>query len=84
MIAVGKVHDEEMGLAPNAGDDDHGFAKVRLRMTRRMGQRHEHLAETAPPLAHVIFDDGLTTLKAMLIAKALEDPLRRVPLLAMG
>ena len=73
-----------MGLAPNAGDEDHGFAKVRLRMTRRMGQRHEHLAETAPPLAHVILDDGLTTLKAMLIAKALEDPLRRVPLLAMG
>ena len=49
-----------------------------------MGQRHEHLAKTAAPLAPVILDDGLTTLKAMLIAKALEDPLRRVPLLAMG
>jgi hypothetical protein len=49
-----------------------------------MQQRHEHLPETAVPFPNVILDDGLPSREAMLVAKALKYPLRRVVLLAVN
>ena len=83
-IAVGKVHGEKMRPPLDAGDDRIRLAKVRLGMARRMRQRYEHLPETTAPFPNVILDDGLPTREAMLVAKTLEDPLRRVALLAVN
>jgi len=41
-------------------------------------QRHKHLPQTTAPFANVILDDGPPTHEAMLVAKALEYPLRHV------
>ncbi len=68
---------------PHAGDDRIRLAKVRLSMAWRMRQRHEHLSMATAPFANVILDDGLSAREAMLLAKTLEDSLRRVTLLAM-
>ena len=58
--------------------------KSALRMTRRVRQRHEHLPQTTAPFANVILHNGLAARKPMLVAKTLEAPLRRVPLLAVN
>src|SRR3546814_19820010 len=47
-----------------------------------VGQRHEDLAAAQPPLAHVVLDDGIAALEAMLVAQPLVDPFGRVPLFA--
>ena len=82
-IAVRQIHDEEMRLLLDTADDDHGLAEVSLRMSRRMRQRHEHLA--APPIAlpHVILHDRVAAGEPVFIAKPLEHPLRRVALFAV-
>ena len=67
----------------HTGDDRIRFAKIRLGMACRMRQGHKHLPVATAPFANVILDDGLSTREAMLIAKTLEDPFRRVTLLAM-
>ena len=81
---MGKAHDEKMRPQQNTGDDRISLAEVRLSVTRRVHQRHEHLPLTITPFPHVILDDGLFTRKAMFIAKTLEYPFRRVALLAMN
>ena len=68
----------------DAGNDRIRLAKVRLGMTRRVRQRHEHLPQTKVPFANVILHDGLFAREAMFVTKTLEDPLRRVPLLAVN
>ncbi len=83
-IAVGKVHGEKMRPPLDAGDDRIRLAKVRLSVTRRVRQRHEHLTLATAPFPDVILDDGLFARKAMLVAKTLEYPLRRVALLAVN
>ena len=83
-IAVGKCHDEKMRPVLDAGDDRVRLAKVRLGMTRRVRQRHEHLPQTKAPVANVILYDRLLAREAMFVAKPFEDPLRRVPLLAVN
>ena len=55
---------------------------INLSMAWGMRRRHEHLP--VAPFANVILDDGLTSREAMLVAKTLEYPLRRVPLLAVN
>ena len=73
-----------MGAQRHTGDDHIGLAEVRLGLTWRMDQRHEHLALTTTLFSHVIVDDGLSTGEAILIAETLEDPLRRMALLAVN
>ena len=46
-IAMRQIQRKEIGLLLNAADDNQRFAKVSLRMSRRMAQRHKHLARTA-------------------------------------
>ena len=83
-IAVRKRHGKKMRPPLDPGNDRIRLAKVRLGIARRMRQRHKHLPETTPPFPDVILDDGLSTRKAMLVAKPLKYPLRRVPLLAVN
>ena len=83
-IAVRKRHDEKMRAMHDAGNDRIRLAKVRLGMTRRVRQRHEHLPQTKVPFANVILHDRLLAREAMFVTKTLEDPLRRVPLLAVN
>ena len=83
-IAVRKRHDEKMRAMHDAGNDRIRLAKVRLGMTRRVRQRHEHLPQTKVPFANVILHDRLLARAAMFVTKTLEDPLRRVPLLAVN
>ena len=82
-ITVRQAHNEEVRLLLDAADDDHSLAEVGLGMSWRMGQRHEHLSAAPLALPHVVLDDRITAGEAMLIAKPLEYPLRRVPLLSM-
>ena len=79
-----KRHDEKMRAMHDAGDDRIRLAKVRLGMARRVRQRHEHLTPTKVPFANVILHDRLFAREAMFVAKALEDTLRRVVLLAVN
>ena len=83
-VAVGKRQDKVVGAQRHTGDDNIGLAEVRLGLTRWMDQRHEHLALTTTLFSHVILDDGVATRKAVLVAKTLEDPLRRMALLAVN
>ena len=58
------------------------LAEVRLGMARRVVQRHEHLAAAPLMLTHVGLHDGVAAGEPVLIAQTVEDPLRRVTLLA--
>ena len=80
-IAVRQVHRKEVDLALHPGDLRQRLAKIHLRMTRIVPQRHEHLAMPQPPRQHVVFYDGDPAGVAVLVAKPLEDPLRGMPLL---
>ena len=73
-----------MSAQRHTSDDNIGLAEVRLGLTRRMGQRHEHLALTTALFSHVILDDGVAARKAVLVAETVEDPLRRMALLAVN
>ena len=53
-------------------------------MSRRVRQRHEHLAPAAFALPHVVLDDRVAAGEAVLVAQPLEHPLGRVPLLAVN
>ena len=62
-----QVHHKEMGLLLHASDDHHRLAKIRLRMARRVGKRHEHLPVALFTLPDVILHDGVAAGEAMLI-----------------
>ena len=80
-IAVRQVHRKEVDLALHPGDFRQRLAKIHLRMTRIVPQRHEYLAMPQPPRQHIVFYDGDPAGVAVLVAKPLEDPLRGMPLL---
>ncbi len=50
-IIVGKIEGKEVDLPCHAADHRHRFAEVRLGVTGRMDERHEHLTRPKPPLA---------------------------------
>ena len=83
-IAVGKHHNKKMRPVLDPGDDRIRFAKVPLGIARSVRQRHEHLPQATATFTNVILHDGLLTRKPMLVAQTLEDPLRRVMLLAVN
>ena len=80
-VAVGQVDDEAVGLLLHAADDHQGLPEVALGVSRRMGQRHEHLLGLAAMLPHVVLDDGVLAVKPVLVPQPLEDALCRVALL---
>ena len=44
VIGLRQIHCQIVGFALHTADDHHRFAEVGLRVSRRMLQRHEHLA----------------------------------------
>lgn len=72
-----------MHLALDPADERPRLAEISLPMPRRMNQWHVHLPATAMMLAHVVLHDRVPAGEALLVAKPIEDELRRVPLLAM-
>ena len=82
-IAVRQIQGKEVNLPGDPADHRPGFTEVHLGMARRVIEGNEHLAAAQPLAADIVLDDGVAALEAVLIAKTLEDPLRRVTLLAM-
>ncbi len=82
-VAVRQIEGEEVRLLLDTADDDRRLTEVRLAMPRRMRQRHEHLATPPFPLAHVGLDDRVTAGEPVLVAQPFENPLGRMPLLAV-
>ena len=94
-IAVRQVHDEEVGLlfdgepvsaiGPRTMASDHhdGFAEIRLRVPRRVGERHEHLSTPPPPIPDIVLDDRVAASEAMLFAPPIKHPPGGMVLLAM-
>ena len=80
-VAVGQVDDEAVGLAFHAADDHQGLAEVALGVSRRMGQRHEHLPGLTAMLSYVVLDCGVSAVEPVLIPQPLEDALGGVALL---
>jgi hypothetical protein len=80
-VALRQVDREEVDLALYATDDAQRLTEVDLGVTWRMHQRHEHLALTLTGRKDIILHDRHAAGKVVLIAKALEDPLRAMTLL---
>src|SRR3954471_10963092 len=80
-VAVRQVHRKEMDLALDPGDLRQRLAKIHLRMTRIVPQRHEHLAVPQPVRPNVVLYDGDPATVAVLVAQPFEDPLRGMTLL---
>ena len=73
---------EEGDLLAKAPDLDYRLAEVDLGMARRMVQRNEGLARRLPLRADVVLGDRVAAREPVLVPQTLEDPIRRVPLLA--
>ena len=82
-VAVRQVEGEEMDFLLDPTNERPRFAKIGLRVPRRMNQRHVHLPTPAMMLANMVLHDRVPAGEAVLVAKTLEDALRGVPLLAM-
>ena len=80
-VAVGQVQDKAVGFPLDTADDHQGLAEVALGVSRRMGQRHEHLLGLAAVLSYIVLDYGVLTVEPVLIPQPLEDALYRVALL---
>ena len=80
-VAVGQVQDKAVGFPLDTADDHQGLAEVALGVSRRMGQRHEHLLGLAAVLSYIVLDYGALTVEPVLIPQPLEDALYRVALL---
>jgi hypothetical protein len=65
-VGVGQIHAEVIEPHVLAGDVTIGLAKIRLRLTRAMAQRHEHLAGAQRRLRHVLANDRVAARKAFL------------------
>ena len=66
-VAVGQVDDEAVGLALNAANDHQGLPEVALSLSRRMGQRHEHLPGLTAILPDVVLDRGVSAVETVLV-----------------
>ena len=80
-VAVRQVKREEVDLLLHTADLRQRLAEVDLRMARIMAQRYKHLALPQPALVHIVLHDRQPASEAVLVPKALEDPLRGVTLL---
>ena len=81
-IGMGQDQAEEGDLLALPPQFHHRLAEVDLGMARRVMQRHKSLARRLPPGPDIVLHDGIAAGEPVLVAKALEDPVRRVTLLA--
>ena len=68
-----------------ASDHHGGFAEIRLRVPRWVGERHEHLP-TAPlplPFPDIVLDDRVAAGESMLFAQTIKHPPGSMVLLVM-
>ena len=77
-----QIKGKEVRFLLDTANHDQSLAEIRLCMSRRMVQRHEHLFGRPLPGPDIVFDDGVGAIKAALIAQTLKDALRGVTLLA--
>ena len=75
-VAVRQVEGEEMDFLLDPTNERPRFAKIGLRVPRRMNQRHVHLPTPAMILANMVLHDRVPAGEAVLVAKTLEDALR--------
>ena len=54
-----QIHDEEVGLLLDAANHHNCFAEIRLRVPRRVGERHEHLPAAQLPVPDIVLDDRI-------------------------
>ena len=80
-VAVGQVDDEAVGLLLHAANDHQGLPEVALGLSRRMGQRHEHLPGLTAVLSYIVLDRGVSAVETVFVPQTLEDALGRVALL---
>ena len=80
-VAVWKVHGEVVGFLLHSADDHTSFTVVALGLSRRMGQRHEHLSRLSTPLANIVFYYRVLAWEPVLVSQAVIDALARVALL---
>ncbi len=66
VLEVGHIKGLVMRPLLHPGNDHLRFAEVRLRLARRVGQRHEHLVDGELRLPYIVLHDGVTTRVAML------------------
>ena len=81
-VGMGQDQAEEGDLLPPAPDLHHRLAEVDLGMARRVMQWNEGLARRLPPGTHIVLHDGVAAGEPVLVPQPLEDPMRRVALLA--
>ena len=80
---VHQPHDEEPRLLPEPAHVYQDLEEVDLReVSRRVDQRHIHLASLSPMLGHHLLERGEADLEALLLEK-LSNPRRRQALLAL-
>ena len=80
-VRMRQAQRQKVDFAFHPADDGQRFAKICLSMAGRMDQRDEHLPLTLSDAADVVLHNRNPAREAMLVTKALEDPLRRVTLL---
>jgi hypothetical protein len=68
-------------LLLDSADHHQRFAKIGLRISRRMRQRQKHLLVPQARLAHVVLHYRVAAVKAVLGFQPIPDSLGRVPLL---
>ena len=73
---------EEGDLLAKPSDLDHRLAEVDLGMARRVVQRNEGLARRLAAGPDIVLHDRVAAREPVLVPQTLEDPMRRVPLLA--
>ena len=73
---------EEGDLLSLPADLDYRLAEVDLGMARRVMERNESLARRLPTGPDIILHDRIPAREPVLVAQPLENPVRRVPLLA--
>ena len=79
-VGMGQDQAEEGNLLPSASDLDRRLAEVDLGMAWRVMERNESLARRLPAGTHIVLHDGIAAGEPVLVAKTLEDPVRRVTL----
>jgi hypothetical protein len=81
VVGMRQIHGQVVRLLLDAGDNHPCFAKIRLRLTRRVGQRYKHLTAAQHRRVHVILHDGVAAGELVLFLQPIENPLGRMPLM---
>jgi len=79
---VRQIKSKEIGFLLKPANDDQSFAKISLRMARRMIQRHKHLFAAALLAANVILHNRIAAGEPAFGPQPVKYPLGRVTLLA--